>query len=49
MSGAWAGSNSTDAGGWKHVNISGLCGGRVGGDVARDAWAGIFSSAGPQK
>jgi hypothetical protein len=35
VSGAWAGSNSTDARGWKRVNISGLGGGRVGGGAAR--------------
>jgi hypothetical protein len=35
VSGAWAGSNSTDAGGWKRVNVSGLGGGRVGGGAAR--------------
>jgi hypothetical protein len=37
VSGAWAGSNLTDAGGWKRVNVSGLGGGRVGDGAARGA------------
>jgi hypothetical protein len=50
VSGAWAGSNSTDAEGWKRVNVSGLGGGRVSGGAARgDATRGSAARGGERR